>query len=244
MGFLEELLLRVDPSVQISNFTLESPGRGSRWSHLRNANAVWHLLAHCLSSADSRIHQDAVIMDQRHSECGETRASAVRAPFRRSETMLGMPLALWSRSHLFPHLTLFLRPVPQPVCMTASLPPNSCLNALRGGGHGLLGKSNSLSGAAIHGIIPWFSRTSGTFLQGQLLFSKVETCLNSKSDGLEVPWLVRSRGRMWDPELVCVDLWAPYGGFSSFSSHPWGQVFLSPEVVQCPTYPRYSATIS
>ena len=30
IGFLEELLLRVDPSVQISNFTLESPGRGSR----------------------------------------------------------------------------------------------------------------------------------------------------------------------------------------------------------------------
>ena len=30
MGFLEELLLRVDPSVQISNFTLESPRRGSR----------------------------------------------------------------------------------------------------------------------------------------------------------------------------------------------------------------------
>ena len=77
-------------------------------------------------------------------------------------------------------------------------------------------KSNSLSGAAIHGIIPWFSRTSGTFLQGQLLFSKVETCLNSKSDGLEVPWLVRSRGRVWGPELVCIDLWAPYGGFLPF----------------------------
>lgn len=106
MGFLEELLPRVDPSVQISNFTLESPGRGSRWSHLRNANAVWHLLAHCLSSADRRIHQDAVIMDQRHSECSERRANAVRAPFRRSETMLAVLLALWSRSHLFPRLTV------------------------------------------------------------------------------------------------------------------------------------------
>lgn len=106
MGFLEELLPRVDPSVQISNFTLESPGRGSRWSHLRNANAVWHLLAHCLSSADRRIHQDAVIMDQRHSECSERRANAVRAPCRRSETMLGVLLALWSRSHLFPRVTV------------------------------------------------------------------------------------------------------------------------------------------
>lgn len=138
----------------------------------------------------------------------------------------------------------FPRPVPQPVFMPASLPPNSCLNALHGGGHGLLGKSNSLSGAAIHGIIPWSSPTSGTFLQGQLLFSKVETCLNSKSDGLEVLWLVSSGARMWGPELVCIDLWAHYGCFSSFSSHPWGQVFLSLKVVQCPTYPRYSATIS
>lgn len=123
-----------------------------------------------------------------------------------------------------PHC-LFPRPVPQPVFRIASLPPNSCLNALRGGGHGLLGNSNSLSGTDIHGIIPWFSPTSGTFLRGQPSFSKVETCLSSKSDGLEVPWLVSSRGRMWGHELVCIDLWAPYGCFPFLFFPPLGPGF-------------------
>ena len=121
MGFLEELLLRVDLSVQNSNFTLENLGRGSRWSHLRNANAVWHLLAHCLSSADSRIHEDAVIMDQRHSECSERVPVPVEPHFGGLRLCWVCSWPYWSRSHLFP-LSLFVSKASPTASLHACIP--------------------------------------------------------------------------------------------------------------------------